>query len=255
MPNSLNMPCARRSCARASTARRSLRSLWVPKTLSPPCGLGIHDLDRRAVAAQRMVVWYLLWVPAAAIMGARRQGLVTSGPPGELWLLLGEMTLVAPAVGPSPIERRLARAGRDVRAVTVLLEQARVLLRQLVCVTGWLVVLAATARLLIQPHFGPGHLAAPAAGALAVLQGISPRRAGCRQRAAQPPRGLPATHRRPARPGTLGPLGSSPPSLWRCGVASAQHADTLPRVPSGHTTRHPSPWDCRRRRPAASQAL
>jgi len=64
------------------------------------------------------------------------------------------------------------------------------MLRQLVCVTGWLVVLAATTRLLVQPHVGPGHLAAPAAGVLAVLQGISPRRAGRRQGPAdQPPRG------------------------------------------------------------------
>jgi hypothetical protein len=97
------------------------------------------------------------------------------------------MTLVAPATSFSPFERRLARAGRDVRAITVLLEQACGLLRQLVCVTGWLVVLAATVRLLVQPHFGPGHLAAPAAGVLAVLQGTSPRRAGRRQRPA--PRG------------------------------------------------------------------
>jgi hypothetical protein len=55
-------------------------------------------------------------------------------------------------------------------------------------VAGWLVVLAATARLLVQPHFGPGHLAAPAAGVLAVLQGISPRRPGRRQRSAVQPR-------------------------------------------------------------------
>ena len=50
-----------------------------------------------------------------------------------------------------------------------------------------LVVLAATAGLLVRSHFGPGHLAAPAAGMLAVLQGISPRRAGREQRPA--PRG------------------------------------------------------------------
>jgi hypothetical protein len=98
------------------------------------------------------------------------------------------MTFAAPATSPSPFERRLARAGRDVRAVTVLLEQACGLLRQLVCVTGWLVVLAATAGLLVQPHFGPGQLAAPAAGVPAVLQGISPRRTVRRQRpVAQPP--------------------------------------------------------------------
>jgi hypothetical protein len=50
-----------------------------------------------------------------------------------------------------------------------------------------LVVLAATAGLLVRPHFAPGHLAAPTAGMLAVLQGISPRRAGREQRPA--PRG------------------------------------------------------------------
>jgi hypothetical protein len=59
------------------------------------------------------------------------------------------MTLVAPATRFSPFEHRLARAGRDVRAITVLLEQAFGLLRQLVCVTGWLVVLAATTGLLV----------------------------------------------------------------------------------------------------------
>lgn len=77
---------------------------------------------------------------------------------------------MAPAASPSPFERRLARAGRDVRAVAILLEQAYGLLCQLVCVASWLLVLAATAGLLVQPHFGPGHLAAPAAGVLAVLQ-------------------------------------------------------------------------------------
>jgi hypothetical protein len=45
---------------------------------------------------------------------------------------------VAPATSPSPFERGLT----DVRAVTVLLEQACGLLRQLVCVTGWLVMRA-----------------------------------------------------------------------------------------------------------------
>jgi hypothetical protein len=76
-------------------------------------------------------------------MGARRQGLVTSEPPGELWLLLEELTLVAPAAGPSPFEHRLARAGRDVHTVAILLGQASGLLRQMVRVAGWLVVLAA----------------------------------------------------------------------------------------------------------------
>jgi hypothetical protein len=47
------------------------------------------------------------------------------------------MTLVAAAASPSPFERRLARAGGDVRAVAILLEQACGLLRELVCVTVW----------------------------------------------------------------------------------------------------------------------
>jgi hypothetical protein len=63
---------------------------------------------------------------------------------------------VAPATSPSPFERRLDQASRDVRAVTVLLEQACGLLRQLVCVAGWLVLLTATARLLGQPHIDLG---------------------------------------------------------------------------------------------------
>jgi hypothetical protein len=87
------------------------------------------------------------------------------------------MSLVASA-SPSPFERRLARAGRDVRAVTVLLEQAAGLLRQLVCVAGWLVLLSATVTLLFQPRLDPGHLIAPGAGTLAVLQGLTPARAG-----------------------------------------------------------------------------
>jgi hypothetical protein len=83
------------------------------------------------------------------------------------------MSFVAPATSPSPFERRLDRAGINVLAVTVLLEQACGLLRQLVCVAGWLVLLTAAARLLVQPHIAPGHLIAPGAGALAVLQGVA----------------------------------------------------------------------------------
>jgi hypothetical protein len=94
---------------------------------------------------------------------------------------------VAPAASPSPFERRLEQAGKDVRAVTVLLEQACGLLRQLVCVTGWLVLLTATTRLLVQPHIDPGHLIVPGAGALAVLQGAAPVRATRRQRMAAEP--------------------------------------------------------------------
>jgi hypothetical protein len=98
------------------------------------------------------------------------------------------MSLVAPA-GPSTFERRLARAGGDVRAVTVLLEQAAGLLRQLVCVAGWLVLLYATIALLLQPRLDPGHLIAPGAGTLAVLQGLTPARARRPQRTpAVPPR-------------------------------------------------------------------
>jgi hypothetical protein len=74
---------------------------------------------------------------------------------------------VAPATSPSPPEFRLAWAGRDVHAVTIVLEQACGLLRQLVCVADWLVLLTATARLLIHPGLAPGHLVAPGAGAVA----------------------------------------------------------------------------------------
>jgi hypothetical protein len=40
-----------------------------------------------------------------------------------------------------------------------------------------LVLLSATVTLLYQPHLDPGHLIAPGAGTLAVLQGITPARA------------------------------------------------------------------------------
>jgi hypothetical protein len=93
---------------------------------------------------------------------------------------------VAPAT-PSPFERRLARAARDVRAVTILLEQAAGLLRQLVCVAGWLVLLSATVTLLLRPRLDPGHLIAPGAGTLAVLQGFTPARATSRQRTSAAP--------------------------------------------------------------------
>ncbi|HEX3957519.1 MAG TPA: hypothetical protein VHZ03_12955 [Trebonia sp.] len=49
------------------------------------------------------------------------------------------MSFVAPATSPLPFDRRLDQAARDVRTVKVLLEQACGLLRQLVCVAGWLV--------------------------------------------------------------------------------------------------------------------
>jgi hypothetical protein len=89
---------------------------------------------------------------------------------------------VAPATSPSPFEHRLARAGREVRAVTAFLKQACGLLRQLVCLAVWLVLLTATARLLVQPSPDLGHLVAPGAGALAVLQGLPSTWAARRQR-------------------------------------------------------------------------
>jgi len=142
---------------------------------------------------------------------------------------------VAPAAGPSLFERRLARVGRDVRAVTILLEQACGLLRRLVCVAGWLVVLAATAGLLVQPHFGPGHLATPAAGVLAALQGVSPRRAGRRQRpAARPPRGdsqLTASLPQPPRPVRLHSarlVGMRRRSCPTCGHAAPRYSLVTP---------------------------
>ena len=73
---------------------------------------------------------------------------------------------------------------------TILLGQAAGLLRQLVCVAGWLVLLSATMTLLFQPRLNPGHLIVPGAGTLAVLQGlwVTPGRATRRQRTpAAPP--------------------------------------------------------------------
>jgi hypothetical protein len=95
---------------------------------------------------------------------------------------------------------KLQKSSYSRSAVTVLLEQGCGLLRQLVRVTGWLVLLTATARLLVQPHIDPGHQIAPGAGALVVLQGVAPVRVTRRQRMAaepmcespQPTRGQPA---------------------------------------------------------------
>ena len=87
----------------------------------------------------------------------------------------------------SAFQCRLARAGRDVCAVTVLLDQAAALLRQLVCVAVWLVLLSATVTLPFQPHLDSRHLIAPGAGTLAVLQGLTPARARRRQRTSAAP--------------------------------------------------------------------
>lgn len=98
------------------------------------------------------------------------------------------MSLAAPA-SPPPFGRQLARAGWDVHAVTVFLEKAAGLLRQLVCLAVWLVLLSATVPLLFQPHLAAGQLIAPVAGILAVLQGITPTRTAFRRCAsADPPR-------------------------------------------------------------------
>jgi hypothetical protein len=79
----------------------------------------------------------------------------------------------------SQLSRFVVRASElsdRVRAVTGLLEHVAGLLRQLVCVTGWLVLLWGFAGIPFQPHFSPEHLAVPGAGALAVLQGLVDRR-------------------------------------------------------------------------------
>jgi hypothetical protein len=73
---------------------------------------------------------------------------------------------------PSAFIRKLTRVCRAIAAVTSLLEHVAGLLRQLVHVVGWLVLLAGSVRLLLQPHLSPEYLIAPGAGALAVLQGL-----------------------------------------------------------------------------------
>lgn len=95
---------------------------------------------------------------------------------------------MASATSTSPLERRLARVGEGISAVTVLLMQACGLLRQLVCVAGWLVLLATTARLLVRPCLDPGHLIAPGTGALAVLQGFTISTRAARAGSARCPR-------------------------------------------------------------------
>lgn len=71
----------------------------------------------------------------------------------------------------------LAKASRLVCAVTGFLEQIANLLRQLVHITGWLILLASCINLLIHPHLSLEHLLMPGFGTLAVLQSmIRPRR-------------------------------------------------------------------------------
>jgi hypothetical protein len=73
---------------------------------------------------------------------------------------------------PPAIEQWLGKASTVLRTATAFLEDAAGLLRQLVHVVGWIVLLVGTAKLLIDPHVTPTHLAVPGAGALAVLQGL-----------------------------------------------------------------------------------
>jgi hypothetical protein len=83
---------------------------------------------------------------------------------------------VTPSNQSSRFVKRAAELSDRVRAVTGLLEHVAGLLRQLVCVAGWLVLLWGSADIPFQPHFSPEHLAVPGAGALAVLQGLVDRR-------------------------------------------------------------------------------
>jgi hypothetical protein len=74
--------------------------------------------------------------------------------------------------GPAKFVRWAARASSAVAALTGLLEQVAGLLRQLVRVVGWLCLLWGAVALLAHPSLSVGHLVAPGAGALAVLQGL-----------------------------------------------------------------------------------
>jgi hypothetical protein len=72
--------------------------------------------------------------------------------------------------------QRLARAERNVAAVSVLLQQVAQMLRRLVQVFGWLVLLYWTARLPFRPDLSVAHLVlTPGGGLLAVVQGIVKR--------------------------------------------------------------------------------
>jgi hypothetical protein len=68
--------------------------------------------------------------------------------------------------------RKLRQATSTVKALSVLAEQVANLLRQLVCVAGWLVLLCGSISLLAHPQLTPAHLAVPGAGALAILQSL-----------------------------------------------------------------------------------
>ena len=67
---------------------------------------------------------------------------------------------------------RLEHATRILNAANKLLLQVAACLRQLVTVTGWLVLLVSTVTLLVNPHVPPTHFVTPGAGALAVIQGL-----------------------------------------------------------------------------------
>lgn len=80
------------------------------------------------------------------------------------------------AVGKPSFEQRLARAGKNVAAVSGLLEQVARMLRQLVHVAGWLVLLYWIGRLPFRPDLSVAHLVlTPGGGLLAVIQGIVKR--------------------------------------------------------------------------------
>lgn len=72
------------------------------------------------------------------------------------------------------VVRKLEVASAVVKATTSLLVQTGHMLRQLVTIAGWLVLLAATVRLLLNPPYAlsPQQFLAHGAGAAAVLQGL-----------------------------------------------------------------------------------
>ena len=57
-----------------------------------------------------------------------------------------------------------------VAAVTGLLEHVAGLMRQLVCVVGWVLLLSGVIGVLVHPTFSTEHLVTPGAGAVAVMQ-------------------------------------------------------------------------------------
>ncbi|GII81904.1 hypothetical protein Sru01_68860 [Sphaerisporangium rufum] len=72
------------------------------------------------------------------------------------------------------LARRLDETATVVHAASGLLGQMSSLMRQVVMIIGWLVLLAGSVRLLVDPPpaLSPAHFLAPGAGAAAVVQGL-----------------------------------------------------------------------------------